>query len=69
MAQAKVEGVLKVYFFDTEAGAKNISNTRISARSNPQVLEVLNLDSLIIWPLQEKILMAITAAVDRTFVT
>ena len=46
-----MEGVLKVYFFDTEAGAKNISNTHISARSNPQLLEVLVLHSVIVWPL------------------
>lgn len=36
--QAKVEGRLKVYFYDTEAGSRDIEPTAIPARASPQVL-------------------------------
>jgi hypothetical protein len=35
--QAKVEGRLKVYFYDTEAGSRDIEATVIPARAFPQV--------------------------------
>lgn len=34
--QARVEGNLKVYFYDTEAGARDIKATIIHARTFPQ---------------------------------
>lgn len=35
--QAHVEGELKVYFYDTEAGARQIEATVIPARASPHV--------------------------------
>ncbi|BDA49528.1 probable transmembrane protein 106B at N-terminal half [Coccomyxa sp. Obi] len=37
---AKVEGNLKVYFYDTEAGSRDVEATIIPARTFPMVLEV-----------------------------
>lgn len=39
--QAKVEGRLKVYFYDTEAGSRDIEPTAIPARASPQVFWTL----------------------------
>lgn len=41
--QAQVEGQLKVFFYDTEAGAKNISSIVVPARSTLYSLDVSNL--------------------------
>lgn len=38
LVQAKVEGNLKVYFYDTEAGSRDVKATVIPARTFPQVL-------------------------------
>jgi hypothetical protein len=38
LLQAKVEGNLKVYFYDTEAGSTDVKATIIPARTFPQVL-------------------------------
>lgn len=35
--QAKVEGNLKVYFYDTEAGSRDVEATIIPARTFPMV--------------------------------
>lgn len=38
LLQAKVEGNLKVYFYDTKAGSTDVKATIIPARTFPQVL-------------------------------
>lgn len=40
-AQVKMEGRLSIFFYDTEAGSTTINITRVAARSNPHVLEVV----------------------------
>lgn len=37
LVQAKVEGNLKVYFYDTEAGSRDVEATIIPARTFPMV--------------------------------
>lgn len=37
---ARVEGELRVFFYDSEAGTKAVQPVKIPARSNPYVIEV-----------------------------
>ena len=46
---AKVEGELRVFFYDSEAGTQNVEPIKIPARSSPYVMEVIPLSSLILW--------------------
>ena len=49
LLQARLDGDLRVYFYDTEAGITNITDVHVASRANPYILEVRSGQPRAVW--------------------